>query len=114
MFTLLRLLPRKALVPSETRKMVSAVGKTLLDQVFKSILVVLSRFKAPPSAVLSVSELLHSLDSWDRPGVPTNLFKEIVVECDCGMTVTRRMFRMHECIAGKRVTVEVIDLTLNE
>lgn len=75
---------------------------------------VLPRFNPPPNTVLTTTEMLHLLDSFTRPGLTLEQFNELIAVCECGMVVTQRMFRWHDCIKGwavARKEPEVIDLT---
>jgi hypothetical protein len=51
----------------------------------------------PPSE----SELLTRLDDLVRPGLTKHQFANLFVECRCGLVMTRRTFRIHECLADE-------------
>jgi hypothetical protein len=53
----------------------------------------------------ATSTLLELLDSRVRPGVTDDEFQALFVRCECGLILTRRAFRDHNC------SKEVIDLT---
>jgi hypothetical protein len=65
--------------------------------------VVVPRFCPPPNSAVSTTELINRLDTWLRPGITMQQFKELFAECDCGLVVTRRMFDRHECIMKETV-----------
>jgi hypothetical protein len=60
---------------------------------------------------------LMRLDSWYRPGLTEEQFKELITTCTCGMVMTRRVFNYHMCVGSQECTCaderepEVIDLT---
>jgi len=60
---------------------------------------------------LSQFTLLMKLDSLSELGLTTKQLKMLLTWCECGLTMTKRVYEDHECMGSDR---EVIDLTLEE
>jgi hypothetical protein len=65
--------------------------------------VAVPKFNPPPNLSLGATELISRLDTWLRPGITKQQFKELFAECDCGLVMTQRMFDRHECIIYRQV-----------
>lgn len=65
--------------------------------------------RGPPVRLPShkTAELLAKLDAWERPGISQHDFQHLFYRCECGIYVTRRAFKDHDCLN------EVVDLTTN-
>ena len=59
----------------------------------------------PIKSSQTIKNRLLRLDSWGRPGLHETEFKRLFVKCECGLVMTRRVFKEHEC------AITVIDLT---
>lgn len=68
----------------------------------------------PPPTISprEVFKLLLQLDAVVSPGITAFEFQDLFAKCGgCGMMMTRRVFRSHECVMMHR-TRDVIDLTM--
>jgi hypothetical protein len=54
--------------------------------------------------------MLLKLDCPSTPGITCTEFRNILGKCRCGLVMTRRVLRYHDC-AQKRINPTVIDLT---
>lgn len=56
---------------------------------------------------------LMRLDSWNGAGLTQAEFRNLFVQCSCGLLMTRRAFRGHGCVQSVIQKAEpVVDLTL--
>jgi hypothetical protein len=67
--------------------------------------------RAPSQTQQTTFEQLLLLDSYTRPGISHRRFNKLFARCPCGLTMTRRKFRRHECWRAPKVLNDVIDLT---
>jgi len=77
---------------------------------FASIATYQRPVKGPESAL----DRLLRLDSWIRPGLSGPEFNRLFARCNCGLIMTRRVFRNHICAAAPAVARNppaIIDLT---
>jgi hypothetical protein len=75
----------------------------------------------PVGHPLTAFDQLMRLDSWNGGGLTHAEFRNLIVQCSCGLLMTRRAFRGHTCAQGAGVQMglaaaqpgPVIDLTLD-
>lgn len=70
----------------------------------------LPTYVPPPKEAASDFELWMRLDAWTRLGVTEDEFNRLmgsILKCACGLVMSSRRFRRHECT---KIGQEVIDL----
>jgi hypothetical protein len=84
------------------------------DSLFTSI----ATYARPARRLEGTLDRLLQLDSWTRPGLSKLEFNRLFAKCDCGLVMTRRVFRNHVCaLARVGVSLDppvVIDLTSDD
>jgi hypothetical protein len=54
--------------------------------------------------------LFFKLDSFYRPGIPANQFKEFFMKCpNCDLVMTRRVQEYHRCAAVEPIIIDISD-----
>jgi hypothetical protein len=85
--------------------MLNQAGRTV-GGLFASIATYARPVRLPDSAL----DRLLRLDSHTRPGLSEAEFNRLFAKCDCGLLMTRRVFRNHVCAIVQNPSA-VIDLT---
>lgn len=83
-----------------------------IDGLFTSI----ATYERPARNIETVLDRLLRLDSWAQPGLSEPEFNRLFAKCNCGLVMTRRVFREHTCVLVARVQNPpvVIDLTSDD
>ncbi|KAF9243077.1 hypothetical protein BU15DRAFT_43237 [Melanogaster broomeanus] len=68
--------------------------------------------KRQQPAKMNEFTLWMKLDSFVQPGLTDKQLKSLLVRCECGLTMTRRVYDDHECFLA--LDHEVIDLTCDD
>lgn len=87
-----------------------SAGKRKRTEVDFDLFVVTPAPKRRQPVKLSPFTLLMKLDSLSEPGLTTKQLKALLTRCECGLTMTKRVYEDHECMLDS--DREVIDLTL--
>jgi hypothetical protein len=82
----------------------------------ESLFTSIETYARPVRRLESTLDRLLRLDSWTRPGLSKLEFNRLFAKCDCGLVMTRRVFRNHVCAVAEAAADPpvVIDLTSDD